>query len=198
MSSSLNNDAGFYPLKMQARETWYSYMIIALMVFGLSALAIHVSAGELKSTYAVIQYGNIQQLRDFNNKIYLGGAMAYELRQRRTFTVQDEVAAKFDIVTEKVQQVVDMHPKKLQYRVHLFTAAKDARQALFERYHKKVKFISFYSRRDNLVYLSVKDARLQILAHELGHVVVEHYFKRSPPVRMHEIMAQYAEKHITD
>jgi hypothetical protein len=61
-----------------------------------------------------------------------------------------------------------------------------------------VDYISFYSRRDNLVYLSVRDADLHVVAHEFGHVVVEHYFNRAPPVQMHEVMAQYVESHITD
>jgi len=37
-----------------------------------------------------------------------------------------------------------------------------------------------------------------VLAHEIGHVVVENYFTISPPQRIHEVLAQFAERHVTD
>ena len=40
--------------------------------------------------------------------------------------------------------------------------------------------------------------KLFTAAHEIGHVVAENYFEVSPPQNIHEVIAQYAEQHITD
>ena len=179
---------------------WPLYMVTALLmtIIGLFLSVPHVNADEIKTKYAVIKYDNSKQLQRLNNTLHLSRGLAYELQKKNTITIQDEIAAKFDILIEKVKVVVDMYPEQLKYDVHLFWTAKDAQNALLKRYNKQVNFISFYSRGDNLLYLSVEDAELHVVAHELGHVVVEHYFGRSPPVRMHEVMAQYAETHISD
>jgi len=166
--------------------------LVLLMLPSMSAASV------LKSRYATIHYEDEKQLNRLNRELVLSRNMAYRLRQRRIMTVHDEVAAKIDIILEQIQVVLDMFPDKISFELFLFSNARDARQELFRRYRKKVNFISFYSRRDNILYLSARDSDLTVVAHELGHVVVEHYFHRSPPVKVHEIMAQYAASHIAD
>jgi hypothetical protein len=48
------------------------------------------------------------------------------------------------------------------------------------------------------MYLSIRDVKLRVIAHEIGHVVVDHYFDVPPPVKIHEVLAQFAETHISD
>lgn len=145
-----------------------------------------------------MHYDTEAQLQRLNDELFLAKNLAIALRERRSVTIQDEIAAKFDVIIERVQNIIDMHPEGMHFEVRLFSSAKDAQNALYEKYKRKVNYISFYSRKDNLVYLSVADGILNVVAHEFGHVIVEHYFERSPPVKMHEVMAQYAEKHIGD
>ena len=171
---------------------------IAGVICILLCSVIGAEAQEFTTSYAVVQYDNIKQLQRLNNNLFLSREMSFELRKREIITVQDEIAAKVDIIIEKAQKVSAMRPPNFHFTIRLFSSAKDAQTALFKRYNKKVKYISFYSRRDNLLYLSVRDADLHVVAHEFGHVVVEHYFNRAPPVQMHEVMAQYVETHITD
>jgi hypothetical protein len=171
---------------------------VALIFLLLLNSIIGAEALEFTTNYAVVQYDNIKQLQRLNDNLFLSREMSFELRKQKTITVQDEIAAKVDVIIEKAQKVSAMRPSNLQFTIKLFSSAKDAQAALFERYNQKVDYISFYSRRDNLVYLSVRDADLHVVAHEFGHVVVEHYFNRAPPVQMHEVMAQYVESHITD
>ncbi|MCK5098348.1 MAG: hypothetical protein KAR45_09605, partial [Desulfobacteraceae bacterium] len=65
-------------------------------------------------------------------------------------------------------------------------------------YNIDVKYIAFYSPSKNRVFYSADNAYLRVVAHEIGHVVAENYFTISPPQRIHEVMAQFAEKHVTD
>ncbi len=120
------------------------------------------------------------------------------MRGRNALTVEDEVKNKIDIVTEKVRTILAMYPPHLKYSLHLFKDM-DGVQKMFVKLHgKDWRRPGFYYAPDNIVYLSIKNSRLKVVAHEIGHVVVENYFKISPPVKVHELLAQFAEKHITD
>ncbi len=41
-------------------------------------------------------------------------------------------------------------------------------------------------------------SRQNRMAHEIGHAIVDHYFKVRPPYNVHELMAQFVEKRISD
>lgn len=173
-------------------------MTWVVLVAGLFLHPATTWAAELQTRYATIHYESERQLHELNRKLRLSGNLAYLLDGRKIITVHDEVAAKIDIVMDKVQIVLEMFPDKLAFKLLLFSTAEGAQAELFKRYRKKVNFISFYSRRENTLYLSAQHSELKVIAHELGHVVVEHYFDKSTPAKIHEVMAQYAVRHITD
>jgi hypothetical protein len=153
----------------------------------------------LRTRYATIHYESENQLNVLNQKlVLLAASQTSMLRQRKPLTVQDEVAAKIDIIVEQIQLVLEMVPEKLQFDILLFSTAQDAQRELCRQNGERVNFISFYSRSNNSLYLSVMHSDLGIVSHELGHVVVEHYFARSLPVKIHELLAQYTEVHIGD
>lgn len=52
---------------------------------------------------------------------------------------------------------------------------------------------SFYFHDRNRIYISARDATAGMLAHEVAHAVISHYFAVAPPVRVQEILAGYAE-----
>lgn len=175
------------------------YVLFIFLLAPLQVKASEPSALHLQTRYASIFYTSEKQLQRLNRELILGRRLSYLLDDKKFFTVQDEVAGKIDLLVDRVQVVLEMFPQsKIAFDIEVYSTAKDAQKELFNRYGKKVNFISFYSRRDNLLYLSAKNAQLRVVAHELGHVVIEHYFNRSPPSKIHEVMAQYAEKHIID
>lgn len=154
-------------------------------------------AGEIKGRYATIIYDDEELLRKFNDKIFLGRGL-YFLSKKRKNTVTEEIKDKTNVIVEKVEAVLEMFPEKLRFTIVLLPTAKDVQRVFKENYKKNVDYIAFYSPKQKTVYLSVKDIKLRVLAHEIGHVVVEHYFDVSPPVKIHELLAQFAETHITD
>ena len=59
-----------------------------------------------------------------------------------------------------------------------------------------VDFIAFYSPKTKTVYFSLKDLYLKVFAHELAHAVIDHYFEKAPPTKIHEMLAQYVENQL--
>ncbi|WP_067616977.1 hypothetical protein [Dissulfuribacter thermophilus] len=171
----------------------------AIFIFFLSLLISNVSFGqELKTRYATIRYSDDDLLREFNKRLYLGRRLGYLLRNRPLVTVSDEVSAKVDIIVEKVEAVLDMFPQYVHFSLVLLPSSKDVQQVYYQKYGRRAKHIAYYSLSEKTIYLSVRDCNLRVLSHEIGHMVVDHYFKVRPPYRIHEVLAQYAEKHVTD
>jgi hypothetical protein len=134
----------------------------------------------------------------FNNELYLGGRLRAKVRQRSPETVEEEVATKIDVIVEKAMKVLDMHPLPLTFSIDILPDTDAVADAFKRIYNVDVNYIAFYSPRLNHVFYSAGNGRLRVTCHEIGHVIVENYFKVSPPQRIHEVMAQFVEKHIND
>ncbi len=118
--------------------------------------------------------------------------------RKNVVTVADEVLAKLDIIIEKVQIVLDMFPDFYHVRVVLLPDDDDVSRIYKRKYGKRANHIAYYSLSEKTIYISVDDTNLRVVSHEVGHSVVNHYFKVRPPYNIHELMAQFAEKHVTD
>lgn len=159
--------------------------------------AMSASAAEVKTGYATVIYERGELLRRFNKEVSLG-SLSYLMRNRQSITVEDEVRNKVDAVVERVMSILDMHPKEIAFRIVLLPAAADVHRVYKTRYGLTVDYIAFYTPRDKIVYLSVDDIDLSVLAHELTHMVLDHYFGISPPAKIHEVLAQFVETHLKD
>ncbi len=168
-------------------------VLIVLFLWDFQAYSL-----ELESRYALITYEDREDLRRFNRELYLGGRLRSELRRQATETVEQEVAAKINVIVEKTMTVLDMYPASLKFSIVILPDVRAVKRVFREIYNVNVDYIAFYSPHLNRVFYSANNGRLRVACHEIGHVIVENYFKVSPPQRIHEVMAQYVEKHIND
>jgi hypothetical protein len=126
------------------------------------------------------------------------GSLNYLLYGKENETTEDEVRSKIDVIVEKVKTVLDMYPKDMKFKIVIYNSAKEVQAAYKRIYGMDVDYIAFYSRSEDTVFLSAKKTTLRRVTHEIAHVVVEKYHVVSPPNKIHEVLAQYAERHITD
>jgi hypothetical protein len=172
-------------------------IVITTALWLVAIISSPIYGDEIKSRYATIIYDNMDVLRKFNRELYMG-RLKYQLRSGESETIEEEVKDKIDLIIEKVETVLDMFPNTIHFSIviHLSTAGV---QKDFQRiYNKEVDYIAFFSPGENTVFYSADNATLRVVSHEIGHVVAEHYFTISPPPKIHEVLAQYAETHITD
>lgn len=172
--------------------------LICMLSFGLFIQAVEALGTEYKSRYVTISCNDVDVLRGFNENLVLNKKLSYSMQKRNVVTVTDEVMAKVDIIVEKTQVVLDMFPSGYHIQLILLPDADAVSQVFREKYGKHVNHIAYYSLSEKTIYVSVQDTKLQVLAHEIAHSVVDYYFDVRPPYNIHELMAQFAEKHITD
>lgn len=170
---------------------------VCLVVGIMIAVPFPSSASELQTRYAVITYGSIDTLKRFNDELYLG-RLGSQMRRSQGESIEDEVISKIDFIIEKVMIALDMYLPKLKFNIVIHTDEKSVKMDFYEIYKVDVEYIAFFSPSKKTVFYSANNASLRVIAHEIGHVVAESYFPVSPPQRIHEVLAQYAEQHVTD
>lgn len=176
-------------------KVWITLVIVFLLHVGTISSAL---CEELKTRYATVRYDDINLLQKFNDEIYLGRQLSQQLHQQKAFTIQDELHNKLNLIVEKVETVLDMFPTQLYVTIVLLPSSKEVQAVYLQKYGKRVNHVAYYSLSEKTIYLSVDDVNLKVLAHEIGHIVADHYFQVRPPYKIHELLAQFAEEHITD
>jgi hypothetical protein len=162
-------------------------LVYIAVICGILLLASDLQAGALESRYAAIVYSNESQLREFNSGVSIGGGGV---------TMHDEAKNKVDAVVERVMMVLEMYVRNFRFRIVLLSSASEVRRVYRSKYGRDVNFISFYSPGEKTVYLSVDDANNRIFGHEVAHAVIDGYFKVPPSVKIHEMLAKYAERNL--
>lgn len=155
------------------------------------------SASELKSRYTTIMYNNEDQIRRFNSEVSLG-SLSYLMRNRGSVTTGDEVKNKVDVIIERVESILEMYPRELKFHIVLLPSDNEVQEIFRKKYRRNADYIAFYSPGDKTVYVSVKDIELTVLAHEIGHVIIDFYYGIATPQKLHEVLAQYVEEHLKD
>lgn len=169
-----------------------------IILCGLLLLPGTLCAAEIKSRYVTVQFAGRELLSEFNEELELGRKLDSYARKRPVVTVEDEVLAKVDTVVEKAEAILEMFPDKLHIRIVLLADKSEVARVFQQKYNKKVDYLAFYSLSEDTIYLSVDDVNLEVLAHEMGHAIVDRYFDVRPPYNIHELMAQFVEKRIND
>ena len=172
--------------------------ISALTLFLVVCQVVCAVAFEQKSRHATLRYSDPQLVRQFNDNVHLGRSLQRILRQKNSVTVEEEAMAKVDIIIEKAMVVLDMYPDNMHIIVVLLPRAADVARVYMENYGRKAEYIAYYSLSQKTIYLSVRNVNLEVIAHEVGHAVVDHFFTVRPPYNIHELLAQYTAKNILE
>lgn len=176
-------------------KTAPALIVLSLLLFWTCESAYSFN---IKSRYATIHYSNKELLHDFNDALYLSRSLRRIVNRRSVDMVEDEVSAKIDAIIEKAESVLDMFPNNFHIHIVLLSSRRKVSNVFKEKYGKTVDHIAFYSLSEKVIYISVDNTNIRVLAHEVGHAIVNHYFKVRPPYNIHELLAQFTEKHITD
>jgi hypothetical protein len=94
----------------------------------------------------------------------------------------------------EVSNTLKLYPSKTTYRILIVPDLEAVRAEHTRIYGHPTQSPAFYSIRENLIVIP-RQCELNVLRHEVGHAVVEAYFKAPVPVWLHEELAQRAEVH---
>ena len=119
------------------------------------------------------------------------------LLSNRSLSMKDRLKARIEIILLRVKDILGMDPTDLHVRIKIFKTRKEMNAAYALMFNEKVfryrNLKSFYVHHFKSIYTNEQDILDSVMAHELGHAVIDHYFSVPPPSRMAELMAIYVD-----
>ena len=111
---------------------------------------------------------------------------------------EEKISYRMDFLMERVKQLLDIYPERLNLKVRIFKTYKELNDAHYGFSGIRGDYKAFYVHNLRTIYVSEETISDSVMAHEMGHVVVDHYFKVVPPETISEMIAQYVNLHLDD
>ncbi|MEA3306146.1 MAG: hypothetical protein U9R52_04965 [Candidatus Omnitrophota bacterium] len=156
----------------------------------------------IKSSYAVIRADKEVDLKKAVKKVNVNFAR-YDPVESKIFLDKGVSAAarfanKVDIIVRKAKKILDMHPHGFQVNIRLYKNHRKLRNAYEEIFKERKDYIAFYIHKFRTVYISMEHISESVLAHEIGHAIIDSYFGILPPHKIRELLACYVDVHLKD
>jgi len=113
-------------------------------------------------------------------------------------SAEEKIAYRMDALMERVKQILDIYPQGVRINIKIFKTRKELNDFYGSIFKTNSNYNSFYINKLKTIYISEQDVSDSILAHEIGHVVVDHYFKVVPSETVREMLATYVDLHLDD
>jgi hypothetical protein len=112
-------------------------------------------------------------------------------KRENNFT--DLLAEMIDTIYLETSDILDIHVYSLKAKIK-FVPSTDDVGAIFQRYMRlSMAEPSFYLHDNKTIYISVGDLTLGMLGHEMGHVIISHFFVVPPPMKVQEVLCGYVD-----
>lgn len=160
----------------------------------------------LYTRHTIIHYKNVDDLKKLDNRVdyYLERCGIFQLFScSGSDNLNDEVTKRVDAVYERVQDILGMRTKTKKVIIKIFSNKKQfhatyqkLNKDTLQSYQMTVGIRAFYIQKNDTIYLNINDLHEGMLAHEMAHSIIDHYFLVRPPTSTAEILAQYVDKHL--
>ena len=108
----------------------------------------------------------------------------------------ERVAHRLDVLYKKVRDILNMHPNRSDIKVVIFKNQKELDDEYYSLFKQRKSYTSFYIYKYDTIYTCEKNISDSVMAHEMGHAVIDHYFLILPPENIKEMLASYVDEHL--
>lgn len=155
--------------------------------------------GVFSSKFCTIFYDNDVDLKKVNRNIKLGFSDFYSPRTYKKsagLSTEDMISDKFDAIFNKAEEMLDMYPARIHVAINIYKRQEDMNKVYEEFFNEPNKAVSFYIYKTNTIYAVESQLNENILAHEMAHCIIDHYFVILPPRKIQEILSGYVDLHL--
>ena len=158
---------------------------------------------ETKSAYFTIQYRADVNLKRVVSRINSRGfSVAHNPPSAATLYalngVEAKMAYRFDMIFARVKEILDMYPSDVYIKVKIFKNRSELNNEFCRLAHSGDTCTSFYIHAYDTIYTSEQDISDSVIAHEMTHALIDHYFSATPPEKVAEILATNVDLHLDD
>ncbi|MFC1623716.1 hypothetical protein ACFL28_00130 [Candidatus Omnitrophota bacterium] len=157
--------------------------------------------GIFSTRFCTVFYEEGVELALVNRLINLNFSDFYNPRGFREdvdLRVEEILSEKFDAIFSRAEDILDMFPPKIHVRINIYRAREGLDAAYEEIFDAPNEAVSFYIYKTNTIYMTQDAISEDILAHEIAHCIIDHYFVILPPRKIQEMLAAYVDVHLED
>lgn len=152
----------------------------------------------MESNFFIIYYNPSANLEDIKRELTRRPLYFDQAARYGEVTTQEEICRRLDKLYNRVQDVLDMHPKTPKIKIKIFKDRDELNDELVKIFGKPGDFKSFYVYKYNTIYTSESDIEDSVIIHETAHAIIDHYFSVIPPETVREILASYVDSHLEE
>lgn len=176
-------------------------LLLALVLSSVSPAAKCLAADEkllVTTRHTVLTFNTGRDLVAFTKAIDFGtgGSLSSIFSSSQQQDAQNVLARKVDLLFEKVQLILDMRKEMKKIRVRVYSNAEQLHEAYEKIFKQRCTVRGWYVYEFNTVFLNAQDVHEGMLAHELGHAIIDHFLEVRPPRATAEILAKYVDMHL--
>lgn len=110
--------------------------------------------------------------------------------------IETRISARLHVLLERAQAVLGMEVQIPHLDIKVFKTRKDLADEVVRLTGVPKDYRSFYVHDLKSIYISDPDFIDSVIAHELGHAIIDHYFSVPPPPQVAELLATYVDEHL--
>jgi len=158
--------------------------------------------GVFSTRFSTIFFEKEVDLKSVNRFINLSFPNFYgpsrTFRKSADLSIEEVLSKKFDAIFNRVQETLDMYPSNIHVAINIYKERHELDAAYEEIFNEPNQSVSFYVYKTNTIYTTEDAINERLLAHEMAHCIIDHYFVILPPIKIQEILAAYADVHLKD
>lgn len=111
---------------------------------------------------------------------------------------EERLANKIDIIVRKAKRILDMYPQAFHINIRVYESDGELWDIYEKIFGERKEYKAFYVHKFRTIYISLPNISEFILAHEIGHSIIDNYFIVLPPSKIRELLACYVDMHLKD
>ena len=156
----------------------------------------------VEGSYATIFLDKDIDLKRVSRRIDVNFAR-YDPLERKLFfdkgiTDTERLANRIDIIVRKDKKTLDMHPHGFHVNIRIYKNNREMWDIYEEIFKERKEYKAFYIHKFRTIYISLPNVSESVLAHEIGHAIIDNYFAILPPMKIRELLASYCDVHLKD
>lgn len=178
------------------------FVIFIILYIGLSGKMVYSQEEDrsfFSSKFCTVFYNDEVDLKRVNRRINLGFSNFYSPRNYKKssgFSTKDILSDKLDAIFNRAEEILDMYPSNVHVTINIYKARQELDMVYESFFNEPNQAISFYIYKTNTIYTVESQLNENILAHEMAHCIIDHYFIVLPPRKIQEMLSVYVDTNL--
>ncbi len=171
------------------------YYFALILVFAVSGGRGYAQDRNIRTQYFTVSYYEGCDLTELANKLNAEHFLHIDIfsENRKGKDINAVISKLVDSIYLEVSDILDIHLYSFDGTISILPNNSFISDLTEQYSGSRINAPSFYFSSRNTIYLSLVELNIGILAHEMTHAIISHYFVVAPSPKVQEVLAGYVE-----